>query len=198
VADDPKPDQQKQEQANLLFDLFKEQTGALVENTKALKAVILQIAGQPGVGPDEEGGVPGLLDRLVDLEEANAALGEAVEALDGRMIGLNMKLSGVEFVLDRLAEIAEGKPEATPPVAPRVPTWEDAAHAKRDYDKKVEEEMLAAAETAEHEAEPENGEAVPAAAAPPARPMMLSNAKAPPKPVMRALPPPPVAPAPRP
>ena len=191
MSDEGVKESKRQDQADLLIDLMKEWAGAVVENTKALKAVILQIAGQPGVGPDDEGAVPGLLDRLADLEESNAALQEAVDALDGRVIGLNMKLSGVEFVLDRLGEIAQGQPEAAPPVPARPPTWEDAARAKADYDRKVEEEMVAAAEAAPEE-EPE-----PAASPEPAlaKPSMLSNAKRPPPSFMRDLPPLPTVPA---
>lgn len=190
MADDPK-EQQKREQADLVFDLLKEQTSALVENTRELKTVNLNIVGQDGTGPDNEGAVPGLLDRLADLEEAQASLQEAVDALDGRLIGLNLKLSCVEFVLDRLAEVAQGDAGATTPVPARALTWEDAVRAKRDYDRKVEEEMVAAAEAAEKDAAAEEADAEPEPAL--AKPMMMSN-KAPPSPsVLRALPPLPVA-----
>ena len=197
MADGDQKEQQKKEQADLLFELFKEHTGALVENTKALKTLILQVAGQDGTGPDNDGAIPGLLDRLEDLEETNESLQEAVDALDGRLIGLNMKLSGVEFVMDRLVEVAQGNLESTPPAPPRTPTWEDAARAKRDYDKKVEEEMIAAADAAEkaEAAEEAHEPAVPATASASSVPLMLANTKKVAPPVMRSLPPLPVAPA---
>ena len=177
------------DKAALLLDLMKEQTGALAENTRAMRALIMQIAGAPPETPDGEP-LPGLMERLADLGETIDELGEAVEELDTRMTGMNLKLSGVEYVLDELSRIAEGDPAAVPPVPGRTPIWADAVAAKRRYDEKVESEMIAAAEHGgEAPEEPPEGQ-TPATGPEetPSRPTMIANAPRP------ALPPLPVAP----
>jgi len=147
------PTESEQRQAGLLFDLFKEQTDALVQNTKALKAFITQMV---GAAPDEPGHEPepGLMGTIEDLSDAVDSMGEALHELDARVIGLNVKLSGVEYVLDEMAKIAIGDTASTPPLTARAPTWADAVDAKRRYDDKVEQEMIAAVGSQALEAAP--------------------------------------------
>lgn len=129
--------------------LFKDLTLALIENARVNRALIMQLAGTPG-----EEGFAGLLESVADLNES-------VMELDSRVTGLAIKFSGVEFVLDKLAEIKD-----------REPTWRDAVAAKAEFDKKIEDEIKEA-EAAEREQEaPE-----PVEPEKDKKPAMVSNTK---------------------
>lgn len=164
-------------QAELLLQLFKENTLAVAENTKALRALVLQIVGIP---PDEQNpeGLIGLMDRLGDI-------GEAIDNLDQHVVGQNVMLSRINYAFDHMVEVAAGDANATPPVEARAPSLKDLTEALLKFDKELEDE---AAKESEPEEPPK----------PPAKPPMLANApqdKTHPR--MKALPPLPVS-APRP
>lgn len=132
-------DQEKKlDQAQLLIDVMRENTLALIECAKANRALASQIA--PSMGSKHR--PPGLMDMLRDLEEA-------VYILDDRLTALAIKLSMVEYVLDRVADIAFPDPGTKSDVSPREPTWRDVALAKREYDKRLEEEAIRAMEEEE-------------------------------------------------
>lgn len=195
------PENEKGEQlsAELLFGLMKEQTQSSLELTKALRALTMQIVGLP---PDEKNpdGLIGLMDRL-------GALGEAVDELDTHIVGQNIMLARINFVFDRMVEIATGD-EEQPELAenaepepgkaykkPRIPIFRDLAAILIDYEKELEEEAKREADQEAKEAAEEEAESAPAA---PAKPSMLSNGPAAkPLPRLKALPPLPVT-APRP
>lgn len=199
MADDDEKKESAHESAaaGLLLQLFKEQTQAAMENTKALRALTMQIVGLP---PDEQNpdGLIGLMDRLGDL-------GEAMDELDTHMVGQNVMLARINFVFDRMVQIATGD-EEEPELAenaepepgktykkPRTPIFRDLAAILIDYEKELEEEAKREAEQEAKEAEAEQK-----ADAPPAKPSMLSNGPpAKPHPRLKALPPLPVS-APRP
>ena len=183
---------EKVSNAELIFQLLKEQAQAAMENTKALRALTLQLVGVP---PDEtnKDGLIGLMDRLGDL-------GEAADELDTHLVGQNVMLARINFVFDRMVDIATGddeKPELAEGVEPepgttykkpRVPIFRDLAAILLDYEKELEEEAKRESEAEEKELAAEE------AATPPAKPSMLSNgpaAKAHPR--LKALPPLPVA-----
>lgn len=192
MADDEKEKQAKVEAAELMFQLLKEQTQAALENTKALRALTLQLVGLP---PDKDHpeGLIGLMDRLGDL-------GEAVDDLDTHIVGQNVMLARINFVFDRMVDIATGdeeKPElpenAEPEPGktykkPRTPAFRDLAAILLDYEKELEEEARREAEAEEKEAQEEARETEPQ------KPSMLTNGGASAKPThrLKALPPLPV------
>lgn len=114
--------------------LIKELTISNFELVRMLRSLIVTIG---GAAPTEDypEGVAGLL-------ESNASLAESLTALDDRMVGISLKVTALDYVLDRLAEIAQGNPTAEPPIEPRTVTWHDAIDAKREYEAKLEEEEL--------------------------------------------------------
>ena len=192
MADDDKTEKKSGEQlsAELLFGLMKEQTQSSLELTKAIRALTLQIVGVP---PDEKhpDGLIGLMDRLGDL-------GEAVDELDSHIVGQNVMLARINFVFDRMVDIATGdeeKPElaegAEPePGAtykkPRIPIFRDLAAILLEYEKELEDEAKREAEAEAKEAEAEQEPPKPA------KPSMLSNGPQT-GPRLKALPPLPVA-----
>lgn len=176
--------------ADVGVELIKELTLSNIELAKSLRGLTVTIVGTASDQENPEG--------LAGLMEQISALGEAVSSLEERVIGFSLKGSIIEFVLDRLADIAQGNPEADPPIAARTVTWEDAANAKREYDAKLEEEAMRDAEAAAAE---DAADAAAAAAeeepAPPLKPPMIGNVppapKVAPMPGMTAPPPLPVA-----
>ena len=164
--------------AGIQEQVLKEHTLALMENTKAVRALQLQIA---GVEPTQEepDGETGLMDLLEHLQES-------VDALDSRMIGMNLKLSLAEFVLEKVGDVMGGDEKAEPPRAGREFTMRDLADAKVEFEKRLEEEALS-------QPDEEQDDAAPPAPAPaePAKPTMIRNAT-PPPPTFRKLPLPPL------
>lgn len=132
--------------AEILLELFKEQTLHLAENTKALKALKLQITGIPPRDDDDDEGVDGLMDRIGSLEEC-------VAQLDARMIGLNLHVSRMSFIGDHLLMIVTGDPTADPPVEPRAVTIQDVAEGLAEYEKKIQEEEAQAEQEEKEERE---------------------------------------------
>jgi hypothetical protein len=197
VADETEKEKQaKVDAAELMFQLMKEHTQALMENTKALRGVVLQII---GVAPDDKnpGGLIGLMDRLGDL-------GEAVDELDTHIVGQNVMLARINFVFDRMVDIATGdeeKPELTEGQEPepgkvykkaRIPIFRDLSAILLDYDKELEEEAKRDSEAEQKEIEEEDRGGAPPA--PPAKPSMMTNGTAAkPHPRLKALPPLPVS-----
>ena len=183
--------------AELLFSLMKEQTQSSLELTKALRALTMQIVGLP---PDEKNpdGLIGLMDRLGDL-------GEAVDELDTHLVGQNVMLARINFVFDRMVEIATGDAEAEELAegkepepgkvykSARIPIFRDLSAILLAYDKELEDEAAREAEAEAKEiAEVEAAHGAEPAA--PAKPSMLSNGpSAKPHPRLKALPPLPVS-----
>lgn len=175
--------------AEILLELFKEQTLHLAENTKALRALKLQITGIPPSDDDDDEGVDGLMDRIGSLEES-------VSQLEVRMIGLNLHVSRASFIADHMLTIVTGDPTADPPVEPRAVTIQDVAEGLAEYEKKVQEEEAQAEEEEKAEREAEDKAAKEAeekekADAAPKKPPMLSSG-APKGPGLKSLPPLPV------
>ncbi|MGH8896759.1 MAG: hypothetical protein ACRDZ4_06980 [Egibacteraceae bacterium] len=188
MADGDKTSQQLQ--AELFLQLSKEQTAAMLELTKAVRALGLQIIGIAPT-PEEPDGRDGLMDHLGGVEEA---LGE----LDSHLVGTNVMLARVNYVFDRLVEIASGD-ESTEELADgkepepgktykqgRIPAFRDLSVILVDYDKELEEE---AKKQIEAEIAAQEAPAEADAPAAPVKPSMLTNAG----PRLRALPPLPVA-----
>jgi len=179
-------EEQKDGAARLVLDLFKEQTLAVGENTKALRALMGTFLGVPPDPEDpEDEGQSGLIAQI-------AALQDAVEDLDERIIGLNVKMSQLEYVLDKCADIYEGDADAQPPVAGREPTLNDAILAWTEYRKKLEQEAEEELKRAEEEAAKAEAEEKAAAAGgqtqdTAAKPPMVSNT--PPPTMFKKLPP---------
>jgi len=161
--------------------LLKELTSALLESTKATRALNVAILGRVNdEGQEEEG----LLDALSDMQESMDGLAESVDAMDERITALNLKYSSIEYVLDQMAAISEGDLDASPVRMPRVPTWEDAVKAKREFDRITDEEAAKAEDAEKKALEEAASEAQgPLPGEAPAKPSMLSN-----RPPLRKLP----------
>lgn len=188
--------QRKLDAADLMFQLLKEQTQAALENTKALRALTLNIVGIPGDEKNPDG-IDGLMDTLSDL-------GEAVEELDTHVVGQNVMLARINFVFDKMVDIATGD-EEQPELAegaepepgkvykkPRIPIFRDLSAILLDYEKEMEEEAKREAEADQKEIE--EAERASAPPEPPAKPSMMTNGpSAKPPPRLKALPPLPVS-----
>lgn len=189
----PETETKTPEAAELVLQLFKEQAQGTLELVKAVRALTMQIVGLP---PDEKhpDGLIGLMDRLGDL-------GEAVDELDTHIVGQNVMLARINFVFDRMVDIATGD-ETAPELAegtepepgktykkPRIPIFRDLSSILLAYEKELEDEA-----TRESEAEAKEIAEEEAASAPPAKPSMLSNGPAAkPHPRLKALPPLPIS-----
>jgi len=190
---DGKQDSAEKKALAEVMTLFKELTLALIENAKASKALMTVYA----TGKNEKGEEEvGLIDQLIDLEEA-------VDRLDGHFVGMNVMLSRVNFVGDRMLSIYKGSaeepadPNATPPVpatpavAGRAPSLADICDALDEFDKNLEEEAAAAVVDADAELQPGEFPDEPEGAEqtqPPKHPMIANT----PPPGLKKLPPPPV------
>lgn len=189
----PETETKTPEAAELVLQLFKEQAQGTLELVKAVRALTMQIVGLP---PDDKHpeGLIGLMDRLGDL-------GEAVDELDTHIVGQNVMLARINFVFDRMVDIATGDETAPEPPAegtepepgmtykkPRIPIFRDLSAILLAYEKELEDEATREADAEAKEIAEEE------AATAPAKPSMLSNGPAAkPHPRMRALPPLPVS-----
>lgn len=111
--------------------LLKDLTLATMENARVTRALVQHIGGVPG-----EEGFAGLMENVMELSEATVELAD-------RMTGLTLKVSMVDYVLDKMGEIKD-----------REPNWRDAIAAKQEFDKKIEEEIIQAEKAEEQEEEP--------------------------------------------
>lgn len=113
-----------------VMSLFKEMSLALIENSKATRALLAVYASGKNADGDEE---TGLLDQLAELQGS-------IDSLDEHVVGQNLMLARQNFVDDKLLEIWKGNPTATPPVEGREPTLADRAAALADWEARLEKE----------------------------------------------------------
>lgn len=171
--------------------LAKEYTHAMVELTKAMRAVQYAVLGTAPTREEPEG-TDGLMDAFAGVQES-------LDDLDGRMTGMNLILARYSWVFDRMLDIQNGDPEAKDPDPGKNPeagtvcktgrpaNFRDMVAALHEFDKRAEEEAVAELEEEKKEQEEEDRKKKG-----PGKLSMMTNK--PPPPTMRALPPLPVAP----
>ena len=171
--------------------LSKEYTHAMVEMTKAMRAVQYAIVGTAPT-KEEPDGTDGLMDGLVGVQES-------LDDVDGRLTGMNLLFARYSWVFDRMLDIQKGDPEAKDPDPGKDPapgsvcktgrpaTFRDMIAALHEFDQKAEEEAISELEDEKKEQDEEDKKKAAG------KPSMMSNKPTPPS-AFRALPPLPVAP----